>query len=151
MKKFCLFMIGLIVCFSSFGYGMSSGYHGQAAEAVHKVHDVLIANNICQVTEVSPQGYKYNNCTKKELVFGTPGYDGFYISTNGVTNKKVLSQIVSVLKSEYIRYDGKVSVGFKAFSSTYTERKQQGFIGYLRQIIFREDVILDIEFKRKRI
>ncbi len=149
MWKIKSVVVWLVLTVGSFCYAGSSGYHGEAAEAGDKIDDILIANNMCQVIGLDSQGHKFNNCSDKELFFTAPGYDGFGVMTYGITNKKVLQQIVALLKSEYARYGGKVRISFTAGRSTWSEQYNRGLFGNIWLKYFGNDEIMRIKFERK--
>jgi len=149
MRKFKSLVVGLALAVDSFCYAGSSGYHGEAGETVHKIEDILLANNICKVTRIWEGGFKQNDCTEKQIVFAAPGYDGFGVMTYGITNKKVLQQIVALLKSEYARYGGKVRISFTASRSTWSEQYNRGLFGNIWLKYFGNDVLMKVKFERK--
>jgi hypothetical protein len=129
-------------------YAGSSGYHSEAAEAAHKIEEILIANNMCQIVKVSSKGYKHNDCSNKELFFSTPGYDGFGITTYGITDKKVLLEIATLLKSEYARHNGELSVGLRAVRITFDEYQQKGLLNRLWLKLTGDLIMYRVKFER---
>jgi len=149
--RFLISVFLAVIGFGSFCYA-GSGYHDEPAETIYKIHDILIANNICQVTKVSPQGYKYNNCGEKDLVFGARTTEGFRIYTYAVTDKKVLQQIVLLLKSRYVQYGEKITIEFVATKITWKEEYNRGLFRKLWSSFFGNDeneLIVFEQFKRK--
>ncbi len=161
----------LLVCFvfSSFGNAVPDGYHDEPAETIYKIHDILIANNLCQIEQVEdndcPEAFKnnkqlcyrysqqskYGDCSRKNLVFGARTTHGFIIYTYAITNKEVLRQIVSLLKSKYIRYDKKTTIEFVATNITWEEEYNRSFFRKLWSSFFGKndnDIIMTKQFKR---
>ncbi len=143
-------LIFSLICSTVFLFaGVGSKYHDVGLKIVSDIENVLVKNRYCSVI-YTPGGYRYNDCSKKEIISFNSSSNMVMISIGGVTDKKTLNEVIGTIQKDYDKQNDKdFIISFTALKSTRAERKNWSLTTSLRQMIFRDDTILDIEFKKK--
>ncbi|MDD5360040.1 MAG: hypothetical protein PHI79_07125 [Sulfurovaceae bacterium] len=119
----------VIVLVSIFLFAGSSGkYYKSAIKIVSDIENVLIKNKFCEIISISKQGYRQNNCSKKEIIFWDSSFNNVSITSYGIIDKKMLQEIFDIIKKEYINQHQDVTIIYKAFKETHKEALDKGIV-----------------------